>query len=344
MAPATKRRRLAIVGLGMALKPHLKSLEELAGRVEIALCYTPSETRRKAFAALHPYPLAASLEQILADPSLEALLILTPPNTHLDLVERAARAGKHVLLEKPLDATVERAERLVAAMERARRRLGVVLQHRFRAVSRRLAALVATGELGPLVSGSAAIRWWRPPEYFAEGGRGTKARDGGGVLLTQAIHTLDLFQSLAGPIAEVAAFAATSPLRRIDTEDVVGAAIRFGNGAIGTIDATTVAYPGFAERIELACERATAVLAAESLEVHYKDGRRLSESGAPSLSGGADPMAFSNDAHRALIADFLDAIEEGRDPLVSGREALKVQRLIEALLRSSSLGRAVEVK
>ena len=261
-----KRRRLAIIGLGMALKPHLKSLEELAARVEIARCYTPSEARRQAFAASHPYPLAATLDEVLADPTIEALLLLTPPNSHLELVEHAAAAGKHVLLEKPVEVTLQRAERLVAAMERAGLKLGVVLQHRFRAVSRRLAGLVAAGGLGRLVSGSAAIRWWRPPEYFAEAGRGTKARDGGGVLLTQAIHTLDLFQSLAGPITHVAAFAVTSPLRKIDTEDVAGAAIRFANGAIGTIDATTVAYPGFPERIELACERATAVLNAEALE------------------------------------------------------------------------------
>jgi UDP-N-acetyl-2-amino-2-deoxyglucuronate dehydrogenase len=339
-----RRRRVAIIGLGMALKPHLQSLEELAARVEIAACYTPSAARRQAFAAGHPYPLASTFDAILADPSIEALLVLAPPSTHLELVTRAAAAGKHVLLEKPVEVSLERAERLVAAMEEAGLRLGIVLQHRFRAVSRRLQGLVAAGELGRLVSGSAAIRWWRPPAYFAEAGRGSKARDGGGVLLTQAIHTLDLFQSLTGPIAAVAAFAATSPLRKIDTEDVVGAAIRFANGAIGTIDATTVAYPGFAERIELACEKATAVLNAEALDVYYKDGRHVSESGAPSLSGGADPMAFSNDAHRALLADFLDAIDEGREPVVSGREALKVQRLIEALLGAAAAGRTIEVK
>lgn len=337
------RRRVAIVGLGMALGPHLKSLEELAGRVEIAACHTPSAERRKAFAAAHRHPLAGGLEAILGDRGIEAVLVLTPPNTHLELVERCAKAGKHVLLEKPIEVSLERARAAVAAMERAGRRLGVVLQHRFRAASRRLAALARAGELGALVSGSAAIRWWRAPSYFAQPGRGMMARDGGGVLLTQAIHTLDLFQSLTGPIARVAAFAATSPLRRIDTEDVVGAAVTFANGAIGTIDATTVAYPGFPERIELACEKATAVLSAETLELFYKDGRELSEEGAVSKSGGADPMAFSHEAHKALIMDFLDAIDGNREPAVNGREALKVQALIEALLCSSRERRTVEV-
>jgi UDP-N-acetyl-2-amino-2-deoxyglucuronate dehydrogenase len=337
------RHRIAIIGLGMALKPHLRSLEELADRVEIAACYTPSAERRRAFTATHPHPVADDLDAILRDRSIGSVLILTPPNTHLDLVERSAEAGKHVLLEKPLDISVERARRAVAAMERAGRIFGIVLQHRFRAVARRLSGLVASGELGRLVSGSAAIRWWRAPEYFAQPGRGMKARDGGGVLLTQAIHTLDLFQSLTGPIAKVASFAATSPLRRIDTEDMVGAAITFADGAVGTIDATTVAYPGFPERIELACEEATAVLSAETLDVFFRDGRHLREGGTPSNSGGADPMAFSHEAHKALITDFFDALDRKRSPRIDGREALKVQVLIEALLRSAAEGRAVEV-
>ena len=215
-------------------------------------------------------------------------------------------------------------------MQKADRRFGVVLQHRFRAASRKLISIVQSGELGELISASASIRWWRTPEYFAEPGRGMKARDGGGVLITQAIHTLDLFQSLTGPIARVAAMARTSPQRKIDTEDIVAAAIGFRGGAIGTIDATTVAYPGFPEKIELACENGTAVLEAETLTVYYRDGRILRHEGAESKSGGADPMAFSHEAHKALITDFIDAVEAGREPTVSGREALKVQLLIEA--------------
>jgi UDP-N-acetyl-2-amino-2-deoxyglucuronate dehydrogenase len=337
------RRRIAIIGLGMALKPHIRSLEELSDRVEIAACYTPSAERRKAFAAAHGYPVADDLDRVLEDRTIEAAVILTPPDTHLELVERCASAGKHVLLEKPIDGTVARARRAVEAMERSGCRLAIVLQHRFRTVSRRLADLVRSGELGRLISGSASVRWWRPAEYFAQPGRGMKARDGGGVLLTQAIHTLDLFQSLAGEIAEVSAFAATSPLRQIDTEDVVGAGVRFVDGAIGTIDATTVAYPGFPERIELACENGTAQLNAETLDVWFKNGRHLREGGQASNSGGADPMAFSHAAHKALITDFLDAIDGNRNPVTHGREALKVQMLIEALLRSAQEGRAVKV-
>jgi UDP-N-acetyl-2-amino-2-deoxyglucuronate dehydrogenase len=339
-----KKRRIAIVGLGMAHKPHVQSLRELSDRAEIAACYTPSAERRESFGRDHPdLSITDSLEKVLADKSVDAVVLLTPPTTHMDLVQRCAAAGKHVLLEKPVEVSVARARSAVDSMERAGLRFGVVLQHRFRAASRCLAELVRSGELGALLSGSASIRWWRSPEYFAQAGRGMKERDGGGVLLTQAIHTLDLFQSLTGPIARVAAMAKTSSLRRIDTEDIVGAAVGFRNGAIGTIDATTVSYPGFPERIELACESATAVLAAESLEVIYKDGRHVRHEGSSAGGGGADPMAFSHEAHKALVTDFLDALDEGRDPVVSGREAMKVQVLIEALLESSATGRAVDI-
>ena len=164
-----------------------------------------------------------------------------------------AQAGKHVLLEKPLDVTAERANQSVALMEQAGLNFGVVFQFRFRTASIALREMLDSGDLGELISGSASIRWWRSPEYYAEPGRGMKARDGGGVLLTQAIHTLDLFMSLAGPVSKVSAMVKTTPLRAIDTEDLVAAAVEFKNGAIGTIDATTVSYPGQPERIELAC-------------------------------------------------------------------------------------------
>jgi UDP-N-acetyl-2-amino-2-deoxyglucuronate dehydrogenase len=337
------KHRVGIVGLGMALKPHMKSLEELAGRVEIAACFTPDAGRRKAFAAASKHPVVDSLDRILSDRSIDVVFLLTPPMSHLDLVERCAAAGKHVLLKKPIDVSSERATAAVNAMAKADRKFAIMLQHRFRDASRKLRDAVQGGQLGALVSASASIRWWRPPDYFAQAGRGMKARDGGGVLITQAIHTLDLFQSLTGPIAKVTALAKTSPLRKIDTEDIVVAGIELANGAIGSIDATTVAYPGFPERIELAGEKGTAVLNAETLDLYFKDGRNVHHEGAVSKSGGADPMAFSNDAHKALIVDFLDAIDGNREPTVSGRESLKVLRLIEALLRSAAEMKAVAV-
>ncbi|TCT04726.1 Gfo/Idh/MocA family protein [Aquabacter spiritensis] len=334
--------RIAIVGLGMAHAPHLASLRDLADRVDIAACYAPSAGRRAAFAAANPdLPVTGDLDAILSDPTIGLMLLLTPPRTHLDLVERCAAAGKHVLLEKPVEVDLARSVRAVAAMEAADRRFAIMLQHRFRPTSLKVAQMLETGAFGALISASASIRWWRPPDYYAQPGRGTRARDGGGVLLTQAIHTLDLFLSLTGPVARVAAITGTSPLRAIDTEDIAAAAVQFANGAIGTIDATTVAYPGFPERIDLACETATVVIAADALDIYWKDGRHIHVDGAQGGGGGADPMAFSHAAHRALIADFLDAVETGRAPQASGRSALAVQALIDAILASSVEGRPI---
>jgi len=165
------------------------------------------------------------------------------------------------------------------------------------------------------------------------------------VLITQGIHTLDLMLSLAGPISEVRGYATTSSVHRMETEDLVAAAVKYENGAIGTIDATTAAYPGFPERIEIIGEQATASLVGSDLVVAHHDGRvteMKSEYGAGGT--GADPMAFPNDWHRAAIADFLDAIDQKREPMISGREALKVHRLIDALLEAGAAGGTVKVR
>lgn len=333
------RHRIAIIGLGMAVTPHARSYRDLADRVDVAYAFSPTAARRDAFTARFGFPVTDTIEAIWNDPSIGAVAILTPPNTHLELVERAAHTGKHVLLEKPLDISTERAVRLVEACRKAGVTLGVTLQHRFRPAAMTLRDMIRAGELGRLVSCSTLIRLWRPQSYYDEPGRGTKARDGGGVLLTQGIHTLDLMLSLAGPVAEVGSFATTSPVHRMETEDLVCAAVKFRNGALGVIEATTAAFPGFPERIELVGETATASLAGTELKVFYHDGR-VTEMKPDQTAGGtgADPMAFPHDYHRGVIADFLDAIEQGRAPAVSGEDGLCVHRLIDALLKSSESG------
>jgi len=207
----------------------------------------------------------------------------------------------------------------------------VVLQHRFRPGAEKLRELLP--QLGTLVSASAAIPNWRPQSYYDQPGRGTRARDGGGVLLTQGIHTLDVFLSLAGEPVEIKSFTATTSVHRMETEDLVAAAIKFANGAIGTVHATTAAYPGFPERIELIGTKGTALLEGAGLKVNFVDGKAF-ELKAEGGGTGADPMAFPHDWHRAVLADFLDAIEQDREPRVSGAEALKVHRFIDRLLRA----------
>ena len=164
------------------------------------------------------------------------------------------------------------------------------------------------------------------------------------MLLSQGIHTLDLMLSLAGPIAEVTGFATTTPVHRMETEDMVCAAARFANGAHGTIDATTAAYPGFLERIEIIGQKGSATIAGTELLVQFQDGRRVAIEPDGSAGGtGADPMAYPHDHHRAVMADFVDAIRTDREPRVTGEEALKVHRLIDALIETGRVGRPVKV-
>jgi UDP-N-acetyl-2-amino-2-deoxyglucuronate dehydrogenase len=325
--------RVGIVGLGMAVAPHAKSLLDLKDRVEVAGAYSPSAERRAKFASQFPFKLCDRLEAILEDRTVGAVLVLTPPNTHLDLVERCAGAGKHVLLEKPLEISTPKAERLVEVMRKKNLKLGIVLQHRFRPAAEKLRDILKEGKLGQLVSASAMVPNWRPQSYYDQPGRGTKARDGGGVLLTQGIHTLDLFLSLAGEAVAVKSVFTTTSVHRMETEDLVAAAVRFENGALGVVHATTAAYPGFPERIELIGTHGTALLQGTSLDVQLQDGERIQFSTDAGGGGtGADPMAFPHDWHRGVLGDFLDAIAEGREPRVNGEEALKVHRFIDRLL------------
>jgi UDP-N-acetyl-2-amino-2-deoxyglucuronate dehydrogenase len=325
-----------IIGLGMAVAPHARSFQDLADRVNVLGAYSPSAERRRNFTAQYGFPCVDSVETLLDDPAVQCVSVLTPPHTHLDLVRRCAAAGKHVLLEKPLEIDVARAREVVATCERAGVVLGVCLQHRYRPSAVRLAALMREGSLGAVANASAVMRLWRPQSYYDAPGRGTRARDGGGVLLTQGIHTLDLLIKFAGAPADVAAYAVTTPVHRMETEDCVAAAVRYASGAIGTIDATTAAYPGAPERIELVCGRASVSLVGTGLEVRWHDGgeeRLVAQSG---LAGaGADPMDFPHEWHRALISDFCDAIESGGTPPVGGPEALRVQSFIAAMLESS---------
>jgi UDP-N-acetyl-2-amino-2-deoxyglucuronate dehydrogenase len=338
------RTRIALVGLGMAIKPHAESYLDLADRVEVAWAWSPSEARRAAFAERYPFPLAQSLDQILADDTVTAVGIQTPPNTHLDLVRRCAAAGKHVLLEKPLEIDWPRAQALVETCEQAGVTLAIMVQHRFRPGGIRLRQLIARGALGHPIGGHISVLNWRPQSYYDQPGRGERARDGGGVLMTQAIHTLDLFLTLMGLPEEVVAHASTTPVHRMETEDLVTGSLRYASGAQVSLLATTAAYPGFPEVITLLCERGSAEIAGASLKIHFEDGR-IETLGAAAVSGGtgANPMDFPHDHHRAAIADFLDALETGRAPLANGRSALDVHRLIGALLESAAAGRPVRL-
>ncbi|MEX2520024.1 MAG: Gfo/Idh/MocA family oxidoreductase [Paracoccaceae bacterium] len=329
---------VGIVGAGMAAAPHMRALEDLSDSIEVRGVWTRSAESREKFAAASGFPAVGALDDLLGDTKIDALIVLTPPNARHEVVERAARAGKHILMEKPIERTAEAAERIVAICEAAGVRLGVVFQNRFRASSLALRALLDKGDLGEICSVSLSVPWWRPQSYYDEPGRGTLARDGGGVLITQGIHALDLMLSMTGPATEAQAMVGAT-MHRMEAEDFAAGALRLASGALGAVMATVTSHPGGQDVLTLNCRNGVARLAGGALRVDWLDGR-AEDIGDDAQSGhGADPMAFSHEWHRAQIAEFVEAVRAGRAPASNGRTALDVHRLIDAMIRSSASGR-----
>ncbi len=334
---------VGVVGTGMAATPHAKSLQDLADIASVRGVFSRDPVKRMAFADRFGFPAAGSIDALADDPEIGAVILITPPNQRLDLVRRFAEAGKHILMEKPVERTTAAAEEIVQICDDNGVRLGIVFQHRFRQASQALQQRIASGALGAVGIVQVSVPWWREQAYYDEPGRGSYERDGGGVLISQAIHTLDLMLSLTGPVAEVQAVAATSPFHNMESEDFVAGGMRFANGASGALMATTAAFPGDAESITIGCERASAHLQSGTLTVSWHDGRTETVGEAAGTGGGSDPMAFPHDWHRDLISDFITGVREGREPTVSGRQALGVHHLIDALVTSSRERKAVTV-
>ena len=336
--------RAALIGLGMVARTYGDAFRA-SDKVTLGAVYSPSAGRRAAFLEDWPVPgavAAESVEAIAADRSIDFAIVATPPNARQEIVAALARAGKPILMEKPVERTLAAATGIVETCEAAGVPLGIVLQHRARpgvAEARRMA-----GELGPLCAVEINVPWWRPQSYYDEPGRGSYARDGGGVLISQAIHTLDLALSLAGPVAEVVALAATTGLHRMEAEDFVSAGLMFENGAVGQLYASTASYPGRGETITLHHRAGSIHLGAGQVRVDRHDGRSETIGDAATSGAGADPMAFTSDWHRAVIEDFADAVAHGRPPLVPGRAALEVHRLIAALEAAAASGRKTNLR
>jgi UDP-N-acetyl-2-amino-2-deoxyglucuronate dehydrogenase len=337
-APSASRLRIAVIGVGMGSAPHFQAIESLADTVDLVwVC--ARDSRRLVKAVLPALAKRTTrIEDILEDDSVSALLVLTPPSSHLEIVEKAARAGKHVLVEKPLEITLDKAQGLVEVCEENLVKLAVMLQHRMGVAPTALRQIIASGDLGELTSAAASIRWWRPQSYYDSPGRGTLARDGGGVLMTQAIHALDLLLSLTGLPETLHASARTSASHRMECEDTVSAMLHYANGALGNVDATTAAYPGAPERISLSFTGGSAVLEGGELLVQWLDGRTLQAGSRQASGSGASSMAFGHEAHQRVLQDFIDAVRGGHEPEVNGRSALMVHRLIAAMMESSRQG------
>ena len=323
---------IAVIGLGAALAPHARGLAELKDRARVIHAVARNAEARRLVTEQYGFPSGADATAAIADPRVDAVMILTPTNAHLELAEAAFAAGKHVLCEKPLEVTIERGERLVAAGRHADRRLGIMLQMRFRAASLRLKTLLDAGALGEIQAATLSVPWWRAQSYYDQPGRGVKARDGGGVLMIQAIHALDLFRWFVGIGSVEAAMTRTTALHRMETEDFAAALVRLGNGAPGTITATVAAFPGGPEQIMVIGAKGIARMDGSNLRISYLNGTEDVLQDAVGTGSGSGWMAFSHEPHKAVLADFLDAIEQVRDPAISGEEALATQRVIDAII------------
>jgi predicted dehydrogenase len=311
-----------------------------AAGLEIAGLHARTPESRARAAAAHGTPTFDTLDALLAS-GIDALIIATPPNARAEIVAACAQARMPVLAEKPLERTVAAAEALVTGMGDTP--FGIVLQHRMRPASRAAKAFLDNGTVGRPRLLRVDVPWWRDPSYYAAPGRGTYARDGGGVLLTQAIHALDLGLWLAGTAVTRVQGATARALHDLEAEDSAAAALTFASGAIGHVTATTAAFPGHPETVELTCDRATLRLTSGRLAVHHRDGRTEHVGEEGGTGSGADPMAFPHDWHQAVLADFAAALREGRPPAIPAAAALPVHRVIDAIARSSAEGRAIDL-
>ncbi len=330
------RMGMALVGLGAASQPHLRSLQELSDRIDFRYAVTrhPHPDRVQPYTG--PVRVVSNLDEALQDPLVQAIIVATPPATHLDICAACFSAGKHVLLEKPLELDFKRSAKLVEAARQSGLHLGVVLQHRFREASVVVQQLLTQGRLGEVQAASVRVPWWRSQAYYNELGRGTLARDGGGVLLTQAIHTLNLFQALVGVQSVKAATVRQTRLHQMETEDHVSALLVLGNGAPGDLMATTAMYPGYPETIEVIGTLGSARLSGASLEVKFLTQETVHVTSEGGTGSGANMMDFSHQPHKDLLNDFIDAIASQRPPRVTGADALQTHALIEELLHKGS--------
>jgi len=331
-----------LIGAGMVAATHVAALRDGAG-VRLHGVWSRDAAKARALAKPEGARTYDSLADVAADDDVDFAILLTPPNARADMIAPLLAAQKPILMEKPVARTLVEARALVDQCAAAGVPLGVVFQHRMRAASQAAAALVASRDLGALGLVAITVPWWRDQSYYDEPGRGTYARDGGGVLISQAIHTIDLALSLTGPVASVQAMTATTGFHAMEAEDFATAGLRFANGAVGSLVASTASFPGGAETITLHFDGATLHLEAGVLTVTHRDGRVDHHGARGGTGGGADPMAFTHAWHQAVIEDFAQAVRRGRDPLVTGQAALAAHALIEAITQSARTGQVTEV-
>ena len=333
-----------IIGAGAICPLHIAAIEHCEG-ARLAGIADVSEERAESVGEANQVPWYTDYNRLLADPEVDVVCILTPSGLRGPICIDAARAGKHVIAEKPLEVSLERVDSIINECDRAGVKLAVIFQLRFLPGVQAVAKAVLEGRLGRPVLGDAYVKWRRAQDYYDSATwRGTWALDGGGALMNQGIHYIDLLQWFMGPILTVSGHISTLVRQRIEVEDTAVACLTFEGGALGVIEACTSANVGRPARLELRGERGTIVLEDGNVVFWGIDGE--DEFVAPYVdtgSGATDPMAITSVGHEAQISDMVDAINEGRPPVVDGREARKAIEIISAIYRSSETGRIVNL-
>lgn len=340
-----------IVGCGMISRFHAKAIEEIRG-AKIVACFdnfTASADRYAADIGCRAYH---KLEDMLADSDVDIVTICTPSGAHMDPAVAAASAGKHVVVEKPLEITLKRCDAIINACNRNKVKLCTIFPSRFSAANQALKAAIDEGRFGRLTLGDTYVKWWRTQEYYDSGGwRGTFGMDGGGAYMNQGIHNVDLLYWLMGDVVEVAAFTDTLAHERIEVEDVGVATVRFANGALGVLEATTSAWPGLLKKTEIHGTTGSAIVEQDTIlkwdfaKSSPKDRTVRSKlmGGGESTGGAADPSAISHAGHRDQLKDFIKSIETGSKPLVAGEDGRKSVELILAIYKSAWTGKVVKL-
>lgn len=346
---ATTPLGFGLIGTGMIAGYHAQAIQHASG-ARLAGVAGRSTDNVRAFATKHEVPFATTqVAALLARPDIQVVCITTPSGAHLEPALAAIRAGKHVIIEKPLEITPARADEIILAAETAGVRLAPIFQARFGAGAQTVKAALDAGRFGRLVLASADIKWHRTAQYYT-GWKGTLALDGGGAVINQAIHGLDLLQWFAGLPSEVFAWKTRRVHTAIEAEDTACASLRFPDGALGSIEATTASWPGWSRRIEICGEHGSVSLEDDHIArwdfARAEPGDEAIRAAKldPTLGSGAGaPNAISFAGHLRQIQDLIDALRENRPLAIEGREGRKAVALVHALYTSAASGMAVKL-
>jgi UDP-N-acetyl-2-amino-2-deoxyglucuronate dehydrogenase len=340
-----------IVGTGMIAHFHAKAIENIPG-AKLVGCFNHTTERAEKFAAETHSRTYSTLDAMLADPQIQVITICTPSGAHLEPALAAVKAGKHLLIEKPLEITLKRCDEIIAAAETANVKLGCILPSRFSDANRALKAAIDAGRFGKLTLGDTYVKWWRTQQYYDGGGwRGTWALDGGGAYMNQAIHNVDLLLWFMGDVAQVCGLTSTLAHERIEVEDVGTAIVKFQSGAVGTLEAATSAWPGLLKKTEIHGSKGSVIVEQDDILMWEFEEKSLEDDSirekfarkSGNTGGASDPKAISFRGHQLQFEDFLHAIRTNGKPFVDGAEGRKSVELILAIYESSWSGRRIEL-